>query len=146
MSMKITGPGQIQSKSIKKSSKQRSAGASDFSSKLDRSGSTDAPQNVGGASPLTPLDALLSLQEVPDATDGRSKGLARANEMLDLLEEVRKGILLGAVSETNLRNLANMARNQRENKNSPNQHDERLREILDDIELRAEVELAKLGL
>lgn len=144
--MKITGPGQIQSKSLKKSSKQQGAGSSEFSSKLASSGTADAPQNVGGAAPLTHLDALLSLQEVPDATDGRSKGLARANEMLDLLEEVRKGILLGAVSESNLRNLANMARNHRKNENSSLQNDDRLREILDDIELRAEVELAKLGL
>ena len=144
--MKISGPSQIQSKSVKKTSRQSATGSSEFSSKVDSSGAADTPHNVGGAAPLTHLDALLSLQEVPDATDGRSKGLARANEMLDLLEEVRKGILLGAVSESNLRNLADMARNQRENENSSVQHDDRLREILDDIELRAEVELAKLGL
>lgn len=144
--MKISGPGQIQSKSVKKTSKQRSAGAGEFSSKLESSGAADAPQNIGGAAPLTPLDALLSLQEVPDATDGRSKGLARANEMLNLLEEVRKGILLGAIPESSLRNLADMARNQRENAELTHQNDERLRDILDDIELRAEVELAKLGL
>lgn len=144
--MKISGPGQIQSKSIKKTSKQREAGSSGFSSKLSASDEADAPQNIGGAAPLTHLDALLSLQEVPDATDGRSKGLARANEMLDMLEEVRKGILLGAISESSLRNLADMARRQRENSDSSIQNDERLREILDDIELRAEVELAKLGM
>ncbi len=144
--MKISGPGQIQSKSLKKTSKQRSAGAGEFSRKLDSSGASDAPQNVGGAAPLTHLDALLSLQEVPDSTDGRSKGLARANEMLDLLEEVRKGILLGAISESKLRNLADMARNQRQNAGESLDDDDRLREILDDIELRAEVELAKLGL
>lgn len=144
--MKISGPGQIQSKSLKKTSKQRSSGAGEFSSKLASSGSADASPNVGGAAPLTHLDALLSLQEVPDSTEGRSKGLARANEMLDLLEEVRKGILLGAISESNLRNLADMARNQREKAGESLESDDQLREILDDIELRAEVELAKLGL
>ncbi len=144
--MKISGSGQIQSKSLKKTSKQSSAGSGAFARKLDSSDSSDAPQNVGGAAPLTHLDALLALQEVPDSTDGRSKGLARANEMLDLLEEVRKGILLGAISESNLRNLADMARNQRQNTDSSLDSDERLRDILDDIELRAEVELAKLGL
>lgn len=144
--MKISGPGQIQSKSLKKTSKQSSVSTSSFAGKLDSSGSADAPQNVGGAAPLTHLDALLALQEVPDSTDGRSKGLARANEMLDLLEEVRKGILLGAISESSLRNLADMARNQRKNADSSLNSDERLQDILDDIELRAEVELAKLGL
>lgn len=144
--MKISGPGQIQSKSLKKTAKQHSAGTGEFSRKLDSSDASDAPQNVGGAAPLTHLDALLSLQEVPDSTDGRSKGLARANEMLELLEEVRKGILLGAISESSLRSLADMARNQRQNADGSLKNDDRLREILDDIELRAEVELAKLGL
>lgn len=144
--MKISGPSQIQSKSVKKTSRQSAAGSSDFSSKVDSADTADAPHNVGGAAPLTHLDALLSLQEVPDATDGRSKGLARANEMLDLLEEVRKGILLGSIPESNLRNLADMARNQREKASSTLQNDDRLCEILEDIELRAEVELAKLGL
>ncbi len=144
--MKITGSGQIQSKTVKKSSKKEPADAASFASKLGGSDSTDAPQNVGGAAPLAPVDALLSLQEVPDATEGRSKGLMRAGEMLDLLEEVRRGILLGAISGPRLRVLADLARDQRQNGDASLQSDPKLREILTDIELRAEVELAKLGL
>lgn len=144
--MKITGPGQIQSKTLKKTSKQEASDAGAFARNLGGTGSADAPQNVGGAAPLAPVDALLSLQEVPDATDGRSKGLARANEMLDLLEEIRKGILLGAIDGPKLRVLADLARNQRLNNDESLKSDPRLREILSEIELRSEVELAKLGL
>jgi hypothetical protein len=142
--MKITGPGQVQSKTVKKTSRKQGSDATAFASELSGSrgsGGTSATGSIGSAAPLTSVDALLSLQEVPDSATGRSKGLKRAEEMLDLLEEIRKGILLGAISMPNLRNLADMARNQRGKTD-----DQRLNAILGDIELRAEVELAKLGL
>ncbi|NVJ69643.1 MAG: flagellar assembly protein FliX [Alphaproteobacteria bacterium] len=141
--MKISGPGQVQSKTVKKTSRKGSSGGASFSSELSEtksSGGSSAASGVAGAGPLTSMDAVLALQGVPDATTGRSKGLQRADEMLDLLEEIRKGILLGAIPIPNLRNLAAMARNQRGNTGDP-----KLDEILADIELRAEVELAKLG-
>ncbi len=138
--MKISGPGQIQSKAIKKTpSKQRTSGAS-FSSSVAGSESTTSTASMGGASPIASVDSLLALQEVPDSTDGRSKGLMRAEDMIDILEEIRKGILLGVVPMPNLRRLADMARN-----NQGKTNDAQLDEILNDIELRAEVELAKLG-
>lgn len=144
--MKITGPGQIQSSNLKKASKKQSADKGAFSSKLEGGQAADAPQNVGAAAPLAPVDALLSLQEVPDAMDGRSKGLARAAEMLDMLEEVRRGILLGAIPAPKLRTLADLARKQRQAGDPDIEADPRLKEILSEIELRSEVELAKLGL
>lgn len=142
--MKITGPGQVQSKTVKKATKKGSSGSAGFTSELSGAKGTASTSGTSGAAssgPITSVDALLALQGVDDATTGRSKGLKRAEEMLDLLEEIRKGILLGAISTTNLRSLADMARNQR-GKTSDN----RLDAILSDIELRAEVELAKLGL
>ncbi len=144
--MKITGPGQIQSSSLKKTSKKGGADGDAFTRNLGGSEAAESSQAVGSAAPLATVDALLSLQEVPDASDGRSKGLARANEMLDLLEEVRKGILLGAISGPKLRVLADLARNQRLNNDDSLQSDPKLKEILSEIELRSEVELAKLGL
>ncbi|WP_308910049.1 flagellar assembly protein FliX [Pseudokordiimonas caeni] len=138
--MKIFGPGQIQSKSIQKTSRRRSADGSSFASELDETSHASSAASTRGASPIASLDVLLSVQEVPDATVGRSKGLKRADEMLDMLEEVRRGLLLGAIPEGNLRTLADLARNQRGRIADP-----KLAEILGDIELRAEVELAKLG-
>ncbi|NVJ97557.1 MAG: flagellar assembly protein FliX [Alphaproteobacteria bacterium] len=142
--MKITGPGQVQSKTVKKTARKGSSGGAGFASELSGTQGTSATSGTSGASgagPITSVDALLALQGVPDATTGRSKGLKRAEEMLDMLEEVRKGILLGAIPAPNLRNLADMARNQRGQTG-----DKHLDDILSDIELRAEVELAKLGL
>lgn len=143
--MKITGPGQIQSSSIKKTSRKTTSKGAEFTDALSGDTKTDAAAGTGGAAPLTPLDALLSLQEVPDSTSGRSKGLARANDMLDLLEEVRRGILLGAISGPKLKTLAELARNHRQNSDLSLKGDEKLNELLNEIELRSEVELAKLG-
>ena len=89
--------------------------------------------------PISAVDALLTLQEVPDGSQGRSKGLARAQDMLAALEDVRRGLLLGAIPRAKLEALARLARTRREVFQDP-----RLTEILDEIELRAEVELAKL--
>ena len=138
--MKITGPGQIQSKTVKKAAPKRGAGSAAFGKQIS-TGEAAPSTGVSGSAPITHVDALWAIQEAPDSTDGRSKGLMRADEMLDLLEEIRKGILLGAISMPKLRNLADMARNQKNNT-----QDEKLNAILEDIELRAEVELAKLGL
>jgi hypothetical protein len=138
--MKITGPGRVTPKSVKKTESSKSGDGAAFASALSGGGSADQVSNVGGTGPLATVDALLSLQEVPDATEGRSKGLARANDMLDLLDEVRKGLLLGAIPVSNLKSLAELARNQKGRLG-----DSKLEEVLSDIELRAEVELAKLG-
>ncbi|MFC3051231.1 flagellar assembly protein FliX [Kordiimonas pumila] len=138
--MKITGSGPVQSKTLKKTSSSKGSSGSVFSSQVSGSSDSTPAQSVRGTSGIASVDALLALQGVTDSTDGRSKGLARAEEMLSLLDDIRKGILLGAISMPNLRNLADMARNQKSKTG-----DDRLNEILADIELRAEVELAKYG-
>ena len=91
------------------------------------------------AGPVASAQALLAVQEVGDATAGRSKGLMRAEDMLDALEDLRRGLLMGTVSKAKLQSLARMARARRETIDDP-----RLNALLDEIELRAEVELAKL--
>ena len=59
--------------------------------------------------------------------------------MLDNLEEIRLGLLLGTIPVSRLEQLAQLVRAQREQVNDP-----KLTAILDEIELRAAVELAKL--
>jgi hypothetical protein len=60
--------------------------------------------------------------------------------MLDRLDEIRLGLLSGAVSKERLVELSRLARARRADVDDP-----RLVEVLDEIELRAEVELAKLS-
>ncbi|WP_374764508.1 flagellar assembly protein FliX [Yunchengibacter salinarum] len=137
--MKITGPGQVSNSSGPKKTKKSGDGAA-FARELESGQETGAAGRTQASQPLSSVGGLIGLQEVGTASDGRSKGLQRAEDMLDMLEEVRKGLLLGAIPEGRLRILADMARNQQGRSD-----DSRLNEILGDIELRAEVELAKLG-
>ncbi len=71
---------------------------------------------------------------------GRSKGLARAEDMLKDLETLQRGLVLGTISVQDLRSISAKVRGQRQST-----QDSRLDEILAEIELRAEIELAKLG-
>ncbi len=96
---------------------------------------------VEGTAKAGAVDAVFAVQEVPDATDGRSKGLLfkYGDDLLDRLDELRLEILAGAISKEKLTELAQKLRQKRKETDDP-----KLNEIIDEIELRAEVEVAKL--
>ncbi|TDQ84378.1 class II flagellar assembly regulator [Dongia mobilis] len=99
-------------------------------------------QQVSSSLSVSSLSVVLAVQETPDSTQGRARQRARERgfKMLDYLEEIRLGLLLGMVPRDKLEQLAQMVRARREQVDDP-----RLTAILDDIELRAAVELAKLS-
>lgn len=107
-----------------------------FSKALAESG---ASAQVSGGGPLGALGAMLALQEVPDASDPRGRARRRGEQMLALLDRIRLGLLAGAIPQSQLADLTLLVRSQRAQIDDP-----RLGEILDEIELRAAVELAKL--
>jgi hypothetical protein len=99
-----------------------------------------AASSLSGGSPIGALNAMLSLQEVPDALDSQGRAKRRGEQVLDLLDRVRLGILAGTLTVAQLTELAQLVRARRDRVDDP-----RLAEILDEIELRAEVELAKFA-
>ena len=111
------------------------APAGEFASHL---ASEPTPPAVSTTAPIA-TNPLLSIQEIADATTGRSRAKARAEAMLDRLEDIRLGLLTGAVPKDRLVELSRLARTRRGEVDDP-----RLVAVLDEIELRAEVELAKL--
>jgi len=137
--MKISGTSSISSKNLQKP-KKAGAGGSGFAASISGAEESESVAQTGATSPIASIDALLSLQEVGSATDQRSKGLKHGHDMLDILEGIRRAILLGVISAQQLRNLADMARNHRQRGGDP-----ALDAVLEEIELRAEVELAKYG-
>lgn len=84
------------------------------------------------------VDALLALQSVEDPVLAKKKSIKRGHQLLDGLERLKTDLLVGRVSETRLNNMLKML------KNAPNVDDPALQEVIDDIELRVQVELAKL--
>jgi len=102
------------------------------------------PESVAGAvgaSPMSAVEALLSLQEVEDGTSGQSRSRARkwGNDVLDDLERLRVGIISGIIPRGDLERIAASVEQRRARTDDP-----ALEMILDEIELRAKVELAKL--
>jgi hypothetical protein len=89
---------------------------------------------------MNAVEGLLSLQEVADGLGGRRRAVARGEKLLDALDELRHALLAGILPRARLAALAQLA-----GEAAPRVDDPRLAEILADIELRAAVELAKLG-
>ncbi len=103
---------------------------------------TSATQSAAAApiAQTTGIDALLALQSVEDPMVGRKKrAIKRGTALLDTLDNIKADLLLGQVSEGRLGQLMALITQARE-RNLPE-----LDGVLDDIELRARVELAKFG-
>ena len=105
----------------------------------DGSPATDS-RPATAIAPATSLDALLALQAVEDPLLRKKKLVRRGTQLLDTLEEMKADLLTGRVSESRLNQLMAVLGQARD------KADPRLDALLDDIELRARVELAKLGL
>jgi hypothetical protein len=136
-SMNVDPTGPVRATQAGRRSERRSgAGSADFARHLDLSGS--AP-GVSGARQAAPVDALLVAQQVEGDADGDTLAKQRANVILEMLDEIRHAILAGTVDHGRLNHLAVLVRGRRDEAADP-----RLRAILDEVELRAAVELAKL--
>ena len=137
--MKISGTGPIRRTSESGRPKKKAAGkGADFATELDEA-AADKTSAVSGTGPLAAVDALLSVQEVTDSTKGRTRGAVRAQFMIDGLDEIRQGLLIGAIPKSKLAALVEVVREERDQAD-----DAKLSALLDEIELRAAVELAKL--
>ena len=109
-----------------------------FAGHLSGSEEPAAGKSVGIAAP-TAVESLLALQEVPEDPKRRRRAVKRGQELLDRLDGIRIALLSGALPQDQLRSLAETLKSRREPVGDP-----RLAEILEEIEIRAAVELAKL--
>ena len=98
-----------------------------------RASAATAPASLGS------LDALMALQGAPDAMERRRRARQRADALLDVLDELRIGLLDGRVPAAALSRLSQTLAQKRESSDDP-----ALDALLDEIEVRAEVEKAKL--
>ncbi|WDR05417.1 flagellar assembly protein FliX [Devosia rhodophyticola] len=97
-------------------------------------------QSAAPVAAAADISALLALQAVEDPLSGRKKkALKRGKSLLDKLEEIKADLLVGQVSESRLDSLMLLIGEARE-RSVPE-----LDDLLDGIELRVRVELAKFG-
>ncbi len=95
---------------------------------------------ASSVSTLTNLDALMALQEIDDPVERKKRVVRRGHNILDSLNQLKVSMLAGKVSSADLNKIVEHLRARDA---SP---DPQLNDILAQIELRAEVELAKLGM
>ncbi len=138
--MKVSGPGSASNSAPARRTERGDKRDGAFARHLQGAGEGRESQPVESLNPLAAVDALLAAQSVNDATDqeGRRRVIRRGEDILDRLEDLRLGLLAGGLSRERLIALAQIMRSRRESVADP-----RLAAVLDEIELRAEVELAK---
>src|ERR1700730_18757869 len=87
------------------------------------------------------IDALLALQGIEDdPTERRRRSVARGKGALDVLDDLKIGLLSGNLNASTVRRLRDAAANLKSSSRDPG-----LDAVLSEIELRVEVELAKAG-
>jgi hypothetical protein len=102
---------------------------------------TAVANNVAATTPLNALDMLLSVQAAGEALQQRQKQLRQAHLTLDGLEELRRALLMGSVPIYLLQTIETRMSEMKQQMMAPE-----LRDVIEEIELRAAVELAKFRL
>ncbi len=125
----------------RKKDKASGSSASGFADRLRETQGGDDTSPTGESGSVGSVGSVFAVQEVPDALDERSRTILRAygDDLLSRLDDLKIGILNGAFSKDRLAELAQNLRKKRQNCD-----DALLNEIIGEIELRAEVEIAKL--
>ncbi|MSP68018.1 MAG: hypothetical protein EXQ96_07995, partial [Alphaproteobacteria bacterium] len=103
--MKITGINKLRPSAVRRKEAQAAAAGVGFADAL-REGA--GPATTAAAAPVDTVGSLLVLQEVPDAAEGRAKALARGRDLLAEFEDIRHGLLIGALSTQRLQGLLGM--------------------------------------
>jgi hypothetical protein len=142
--MKVEGPGK--SSGVKgpgkTGGKSAASGTGAFSGLLETD-TVAGESAIAATAPATPLDALLALQGL-DGANGEAnarRAKQRGIDLLDTLEQIRIDLLMGGVPQARLDRLQQMVTSQREKVMDP-----QLQAVLDEIDLRVQVELAKFSM
>ncbi|MDP3173680.1 MAG: flagellar assembly protein FliX [Phenylobacterium sp.] len=94
---------------------------------------------TNGVAGVASVDALLALQDVGGPLERRRRAFGRAGRILDVLDDVKVALLDGALDGGDLDRLRRAIRDERSQTDDPG-----LEALLDQIETRAAVEMAKL--
>ncbi len=104
----------------------------------------NAPQAQSAAVALRTLggiDALIALQGIEDPLERRRRSVKHGQRALDALDELKLGLLAGTLDHATLLRLKSVAADLKDGSG-----DEKLDQVLGEIDLRVAVELAKAGI
>ena len=134
--MKIEGSGRVDSSGVRRVAKG-TASSSSFT--VTEASEQERAVTVAGPGPIASVESILTLQGLDDSTSGRSKSVSHGEQLLDMLDQVRDGLLAGGIPRATLNRLATAVSRRQDSFADP-----KLQTVLDEIDLRARVELAKL--
>lgn len=135
--MRIYGPSGASAAAATPSAKRTASGT--FS--LDTETNARATAQATGPRLIGSLDALLALQGFEEPGERRRRAVKRGNAALDALDAMKLGLLSGTLDPAALARLKSAAEALGESSGNPE-----LDTVLAEIELRVEVELAKIGM
>src|ERR1700761_8255851 len=127
--MKVTGPSGIGSSSGAAASRPASGGDG---FRIATPGPAAGPAQVASAGAVrgvVGVDALLALQDVGGPLERKRRAVRRAGRLLDVLDEIKVGLLAGEIGGADLDRLRRAIRDERERTDDP-----ALEGVLDDIE------------
>lgn len=138
--MKIEGPNRTSSSAPAKKKEGAGGGSRAEFDALIGGGAQSASESAPAQS-IARVDALLAAQGVEDPTEGASKRRMRhrSQTVLDELEKIRLSMLAGTLTVGHMIDIADVVASHREKILDPE-----LTAIMDEIDLRAQVELAKM--
>jgi Class II flagellar assembly regulator len=103
---------------------------------------TSTPETRASVAPkaAASIDALLAMQGIEDPAERRKRSVQRGKSALDVLDDLKIGLLSGNFDASTVSRLRDAAANLKSSSGDPG-----LDTVLSEIELRVEVELAKAG-
>ncbi len=134
--MRITGPSASAAPATGGAARRAPQGA--FS--LGEAETPRAPSMPAALRTVGGIDALIALQGLEDATERRKRAVGRGRVALDALDELKIGLLGGALSQATLNKLKSAAAFLKDGSGEAG-----LDAVLGEIELRVEVEIAKMA-
>jgi hypothetical protein len=133
--MRISGPNAPAAATAGPVSRRTSTGT--FSLPQDETAA--AAGGTGGVRGVPGIDALLALQGIESVDERRRRAVKRGHTALDLLDEMKLGLLSGRLDPGMLLKLKTAAAGLKDLSGDP-----RVDQVLAEIDLRVEVELAKV--
>jgi len=136
--MRVTGASQTTKARSSKSARRSSGAGGAF--EVGRGRGQRRASSLRGPVALANADTIMAVQMVDDADQRKRKTVDRGNEMLDLLDDLKVGLLAGHLAEQKLEKLKRAV---------TQKHlisgDRYLEDLMKQIDLRARVELAKMA-
>jgi hypothetical protein len=136
--MKVTGPSGPAGAAGARSAPAQTA-ASGFSLSTPSVSTSSGVTAAASVNAVSTLEALMALQEVGGPLERRRRAVWRADKILDALDGLKIELLEGPLNPAVLERLTHAVREQRSMTDDP-----KLEGLLDQVETRAAVELAKL--